>query len=91
MNWAIALLAKTSKSVYNDIANVMKLSSPSWVMRKTQDLVGKQGITGHQGINLFSIQTFSEKFGCSASNIVKGSISLDDMYIKQGNHFIFLL
>ena len=74
MNWAIALLAKTSKSVYNDIAKVMKLPSPSWVMRKTQDLVGKQGITGHQGINLFSIQTFREKFGCSASNIVKGSI-----------------
>ena len=60
MNWTIALLAKTSKSVYNDIEKVIQLPSASFVMRRTKDLVGNQGITGHQGINLFSIQTSSE-------------------------------
>ena len=59
MNWTIALLAKTSKSFYNDIEKVIQLPSASFVMRKTKGLVEKQGITGHQGINLFSIQTSS--------------------------------
>ena len=39
MDWVIALLVKTSKSVYNDITKIMKLPSSSWVMRKKKYLV----------------------------------------------------
>ena len=37
---AIALLAKTSHSVYKEIAQVIHLPSLSYVLRKTKDLVG---------------------------------------------------
>ena len=90
MNWAITLLAKTFKSVYNDIAKVMKLSSSSWVMRKTKGLVGKQGITGELGVNLYTIQTMKEKHISSVSNFILGSLSFDDMHIKQGNIIFYL-
>ena len=40
LKWAIALLAKTSHSVYKEIAQVIHLPSLSYVLRKTKDLVG---------------------------------------------------
>ena len=60
MHWAISLLAKTSKLVYNDISKVVKLPSSGWVMKKTKDLVGKQGITDELGINVYTIQTMKK-------------------------------
>ena len=42
LKWAIALLAKTSHSVYKEIAQVIHLPSLSYVLRKTKDLVGAQ-------------------------------------------------
>ena len=39
MDWVIALLVKTSKSVYNDITKIMKVPSSSWVMRNKNYLV----------------------------------------------------
>ena len=90
MNWAIALLVNTSKSAYNNITKVMQLPSYSWVMRKTKYLVGKQGITGELGINLYTIQTMKEKHISSLSNFILGSLSFDDMHIKQGNIIFYL-
>ena len=40
LKWVIALLAKTSHSVYKEIAQVIHLPSLSYVLRKTKDLVG---------------------------------------------------
>ena len=40
LKWAIALLAKTSHSVYKEIAQVIYLPSLSYVLIKTKDLVG---------------------------------------------------
>ena len=84
MNWEIVLLTKTSTSVYDDIVKVMKFLSSSEVIRKTKDLVRKQGIVDDLEINFFIIQTMKEKLIGSDSNIINGSLSFDNMYIKQG-------
>ena len=51
-------------------------------MRNTKDLIGKQGITGDLGINVFTIQTMKENPIGSYSNIINGSLLFDDMYVK---------
>ena len=82
MNRGISLLANTSESIYNDIVKVMKIPSSSWVMRNAKDLIGKQGITGDLGINVFTIQTMKENPIGSYSNIINGSLFFDDMYMN---------
>ena len=44
LNWSIALLAKTSHYIYEEIAQVMQLLSLSYALRKTKEMVGAQNV-----------------------------------------------
>ena len=60
LNWATALLAKTSHSIYEEIAQVMKLPSLSYVSRKPKEMVGAQnGLKGY-GVNLCTVKIISD-------------------------------
>ena len=59
LNRAIFLLAKTSHSVYKEIAQVIHIPSLSYVLRKTKDLVGSQCVKKYSGVNVSMIETMS--------------------------------
>ena len=59
LNWAIALLAKTSHSIYEEISQVMQLPALSYVLRKTKEMVGAQNIVKDHGLNLCNVKTMS--------------------------------
>ena len=59
LNWAIALLAKTSHSIYEEISQVMQLPALSYVLRKTKEMVGAQNVEKDHGLNLCNVKTMS--------------------------------
>ena len=61
LKWEIALLAKTSHSVYKEIAQVIHLPILSYVLRKTKDLVGSQCVKKMCAVNLSMVETMNEK------------------------------
>ena len=79
------LTCKTSHSVYKEIAQVIHLPSPSYVLRKTKDLVRAQCVKNNCAVNLRMVETMSEKLIYADDVIdVYGSLGFDDMYIKAG-------
>ena len=79
------LTCKTSHSVYKTITQVIHLSSLSYVLRKTKDLVGLQCVKKYSGVNLSMVEIMSEKL-IYANDVEKvyGSLGFDYMYIKAG-------
>ena len=87
LNWSIALLAKTSHSIYEVISQVMQLPALSYVLRKTKEIVGAQNIVKDRGLNLCNVKTIlGNLIGSNKSRVkkIKGALGFDDMYIKQG-------
>ena len=85
LNWSIALLAKTSHSIYEVISQVMQLPALSYVLRKTKEIVGAQNIVKDRGLNLCNVKTISGNLiGSNKSRVkkIKGALGFDDMYIK---------
>ena len=83
LKWAIALLAKTSHSVYEEVARVMQLPTLSYILRKNKDIVGEQGVSGYYGIHITHISSMN-KVLISNHNRIRGVISYDEMKTKEG-------
>ena len=47
LNWAIAFLAKTSSSIYREVAKIMMLPDISYVYRKSQEMVSRSSDKGY--------------------------------------------
>ena len=47
LNWAIAFLAKTSSSIYKEVAKIMVLPDISYVYRNSTKLISHASITGY--------------------------------------------
>ncbi|KAL7542027.1 hypothetical protein ACHAWF_011062 [Thalassiosira exigua] len=60
LNWAIAFLAKTSSSVYKEVAKVMLLPDISYVYRKSKELVSRSSNKGYS-LHLETIRTISQR------------------------------
>ena len=58
--WAIAFLAKTSASVYKEVAKVMKLPHISYIYKKTAEMISTIGDKGY-AINIATIRTMGER------------------------------
>jgi hypothetical protein len=87
LNWAIGLLARTSHSIYADIAKVMMLPDRSYVMRKSSELVSTRGTKSH-AMCLNTMDTVDrnlKKMGhMEGSNARVGVISLDAVNCSAG-------
>ena len=59
LNWAIAFLAKTSASVYNEVQKVMKLPHISYIYKKTAEMVSTLGDKAY-AINIDTICEIGE-------------------------------
>lgn len=55
LNWAISFLARTSSSVYNEVARVMPLPDISYIYHKTAEMVSTMGDEAYS-INIDTIQ-----------------------------------
>ena len=60
LKWAIALLTKTSHSIYEEIAQLMQLPSLSYVLRKTKGMVGTQNALKDNEVNLCIVKIMSD-------------------------------
>ncbi|KAL9182387.1 hypothetical protein ACHAXT_013039 [Thalassiosira profunda] len=60
LNWAIAFLARTSASVYNEVAKVMQLPHISYIYRKTAELVSTMGDKAY-AVNMDTIRTIGAR------------------------------
>ena len=83
IKWAIALLAKTSHSIYEEIAKLIQLPALSYVLRKNKEIVGEQGVTGYNGVHVKHIQSLHTVLVIDNCRI-HGVISFDEMKIKDG-------
>ena len=65
----------------------MQLLSLSYILRKTKEMVGTQNVVKDHGLNVCNVITISGNLiGSNKLRIkkIKGALSFDDMYIKQG-------
>jgi hypothetical protein len=85
MNWAIAFLARTSSSVYQDVAKVMMLPHISHVHRKTAEMVSTDNDKAC-GLHLNTIRSIAER--AKRENWTNhqriGIIAQDSANIKSG-------
>ena len=63
LNWAIAFLAKTSVSVYNEVREVMKLPHISYIYKKTAEMVSTLGDKAY-AINIDTICEIGKRANC---------------------------
>jgi hypothetical protein len=87
LNFAIGLLARTSHSVYEDIAKVMMLPDRSHVMRKSSELVSTRGTKAY-AMCLNTIKTVDKNLDAMGhkvgSNARLGVIALDAANCSPG-------
>ena len=86
-NWAIALLAKSSHSIYEEIAQVIQLSPLRYVLRKTKEIIDAQNVLKDHGVKLCTVKTMSNNLigsNKSSGKKITGSPGFDDMYTKTG-------
>ena len=61
LKWAISLLAKTSHSVYEEVVHVIQLTTLSYILRKNNEIVGEQGVSGYYGVHITHINSMSKE------------------------------
>ena len=85
LNWAIAFLAKTSVSVYKEVANIMQLPDISYIYRKTNELVSTTADRGYS-LNLQTIRTMGERANKDqwSENARKGVLAQDSCSLSAG-------
>ena len=60
LNWAIAFLARTSSTIYKEVAKIMLLPDISYVYRKTKELVSRSSDKAYS-IHIATIRTIRER------------------------------
>ena len=85
MNWAIAFLARTSSSTYNEVAKIMMLPNISTVYRKTADLITTKNDKAYC-LHMNTIRSISDRARREnwTSNQRIGAIAQDSANINSG-------
>ena len=73
------MLAKTSHSVYEEVARVMQLPTLSYILRKNKEIVGEQGVSGYYGVHITHISSMSNELISILHNRICGVNSYDVM------------
>ena len=79
----IALLAKTSHAVYSEMPSVFLLTSLSYVLHKTRELVGKQEST-IGGTQTATIQSIHRELIKNDNIIIRSFLTFDNMQLQHG-------